>query len=145
MTFTITNGLTNWKSNLAAIVVSIASFVMFKPDLFVKWPWVSPAAAFILSGGLAAFGISKNAESQAAHEAALAKQDAALAKQDVTIEKIQETHAQATAAAGVAADTQAQMANLERNTNGKFDKLLQVKGEAEFAKGLKQGEDNPKQ
>ena len=33
---------------------------------------------------------------------------------------------------------------LERNTNSIKDALVKVTGESEFAKGLKQGEDNPR-
>lgn len=37
------------------------------------------------------------------------------------------------------AQTRSAMTVLERNTNSKMDELLRVTGQAEFAKGLKQG------
>ncbi len=42
------------------------------------------------------------------------------------------------------AETKSMMKTLEANTNGKMDELLNVTKTSEFARGVKQGEDNQK-
>lgn len=56
-------------------------------------------------------------------------------RQQATMSKVQE------AVAGVV-ETRATIATLEKNTNSIKDDLVKVTGEAAFAKGLKQGENN---
>ena len=65
----------NWKSALSSIVTVVAGFIVFKPELFLRWPWITGIAQYIMAGGMIAWGISKSQEAADLHDATIAKVD----------------------------------------------------------------------
>ena len=48
----------NWKTSACGIATALAGFVLFSPQLFARWPWVSEVAKYIMAGGMAGFGLT---------------------------------------------------------------------------------------
>jgi hypothetical protein len=47
----------NWRTSVAGIVAAVAGFVLFSPQLFVRWPWVCDLAKYVMAGGMASVGL----------------------------------------------------------------------------------------
>jgi hypothetical protein len=48
----------NWKTTALGLISAVASFVMFSPETFSRWPWVVTLAKFVTVGGLAGIGLA---------------------------------------------------------------------------------------
>ena len=73
----------NWKTTVSGIVSALAMFIVTNPNVFPPWPWLVPAAKFVLSGGLLALGISgKDASTHSTAAEVAASTEAQPAAQD---------------------------------------------------------------
>ncbi len=48
----------DWKTTTAGLVLVVAGFVTFQPELFVRWPWAVALAKYAMIGGFGALGIA---------------------------------------------------------------------------------------
>jgi hypothetical protein len=48
----------NWKTTVSGLIAAACGFVVFSPELFVRWPFVVAIAKYATIGGLATLGVT---------------------------------------------------------------------------------------